>query len=155
MRIQDHYLAWRWTDPNYAVLPNEVLAQMHPVTPAEAATLDMRSRPFLGKDGLSHELQSNLISTDKLDQEDGCAWLRKQQPSLEELVILSWDAGVALRTTWGVFTSYWSEFCYPASDDLVVFPELEAWVLLYHHEQEFQFGTRAVSAEPIAAGRRP
>lgn len=146
MRIQDHKLAWRWTDARYAILPSDVLAQMHPVSSNEAEALHIRSVSFLGKDGLRPALQSNQIDTDELGVEEGGTWLRQQQPYLDEVVVLSWDSENALRTSWGVFTAYWQEFCYPASDDLVVFPESEAWVLLYHHEQEFHFGRRAVNA---------
>ncbi len=146
MRIQDHKLAWRWTDPAYAVLPNEVLAKLEPATAGEASALLKRSYVFLGKDGLSPSLQSVAFDTGGITSEVGADWLKRQQPHLDELVWLSWDTESALRTTWGVFISYWPEFCYPASDDLVVFPESEAWVLLYHHEQQFQFGWRAVNA---------
>ena len=142
MRIQDHKLAWRWTDPAYGVLPNEALAKLEPATSGDAKALLKRSYIFLGKDGLSSSLQPAVFDIEEISSKAGAGWLKQQQPYLDELVWLSWDAEAALRTTWDIFVTYWPEFCYPASDDLVVFPESEAWVLLYHHEQQFQFGRR-------------
>ena len=146
MRIEDHKLAWRWTDPAYAVLPGEVLAQMHPATQAEANASHVRSLSFLGTDGLNATLQPTVIFTEELSPEAGANWLRQQHPYPDEPVWLSWEPSCALRTTWGIFLSYWPEFCYPSSDDLIVFPESEAWALLFHHEQEFHFGRRSVNA---------
>lgn len=141
MRIQDHKLAWRWTDPAYAVLPKEVLAQMQPATPDEAEAMHTKALAFLGRDGLSAELRPDVIEVEDAASEAGASWLIRHQPHLEQPVLLSWDPQAALRTTWGVFISYWPEFCYAGADDLVVFPESEEWVLLYHHEQEFHFGS--------------
>lgn len=146
MRIQDHKLAWRWTDPAYAVFPSEILAQMHPATPDEANVLHERSLAFLGKDGLSPALRACVVRSEEFSSEEGADWLRRQQPCIDQPVWLSWDPESALRTTWGVFISHWPEFCYPASDDLVAFPDSEAWALLYHHEQAFHFGRRGVNA---------
>ena len=139
MLIQNHKLAWRWTDPAYAVLPSEILEQMHPIPSHEAKELFERSLFFLCQDGLRPELHPNIVSSESMPPEVGGNWLRQQQPNLDIKVNLSWDPEVALLTTWGVFVSYWQEFCYPASDDLVVFPKSEAWVFLFHHEEELQF----------------
>src|SRR3712207_6991725 len=46
-------------------------------------------------------------------------------------VIVRWDESTAVRTTWEVFTRYWDDFCYPLSDDVAVFPDSGAWLLLY------------------------
>ena len=146
MLIQNHKLAWRWTDPTYAVLPSEILAQMYPVPPREAKELFERSLFFLGKDGLRSELHPHIVSSEGMSPEVGSNWLSQQQPDLELKVSLSWDAEVALLTTWGIFISYWQEFCYPASDDLVVFPKSEVWVFLFHHEEEFHFGRYSENA---------
>lgn len=64
MRIQDHKLAWRWTDPAYAVLPNKVLAQMHSVTSDEAKALYKRAQGFMGNHGLSTELRPEMVSAE-------------------------------------------------------------------------------------------
>lgn len=145
MLIQDHKLAWRWTDQAHAVLPDEVLAQMYPANLSEAQALHKRSMTLLGRDGLRPEFSAAIVCTEEFSSQAGTKWLSQQHPQSDQPVFLSWDQESALRTNWGVFTSYWQEFCYPVSDDLVVFPESEAWVLLYHHKEEFHFGTRAVN----------
>lgn len=139
MSIQNHKLAWRWTDAAYTVLPDAVLAQMHPLFCAKAQALHTQSLAFLGKDGLSTELNSEVLNTEKLLQEEAAQWLIQHQPDMDLAVLLSWGADTALKTTWRIFISYWPDFCYPASDDLVVLPESAQWVLFYDHQQNFHF----------------
>jgi hypothetical protein len=146
MRIQDHKLAWRWIDPAYAVLPPEILVQMQAVLPDEARELHNRALKFLGNHSLSTELRPEIFNAEEAASEVCSNRLKQLQTHLEQPISLSWDAETALRTTWGVFISFWPEFCYPCSDDLVVFPESEAWVLLYHHDREFHFGRRSGNA---------
>ncbi|MGE8060471.1 hypothetical protein [Pseudomonas sp. NPDC089547] len=146
MRIQNHKLAWRWIDPAYAVLPQKILAQMQAVLPDEARALHKRTLHFLDNHCLSTELRPEVFNAEQAGPERCSNWLKQLQPHLEQPVSLSWEAETALRTTWEVFISFWPEFCYPSSDDLVVFPESEEWVLLYNHDQNFQFGRRSTKA---------
>ncbi|MFN0313556.1 MAG: hypothetical protein ACKVQA_00765 [Burkholderiales bacterium] len=55
-------------------------------------------------------------------------------------MFVSWERNPAVETKWSVFAQYWSDFCYPASDDVLAWRDSRAWVLLYHHEEFFQFG---------------
>lgn len=41
---------------------------------------------------------------------------------------------------WGVFCDFWSDFCYPASDDVTAWPADEAWLLEAHHEGRMRIG---------------
>lgn len=143
MTIREHPLAWRWTDPKHALLPDHVLDQMQPFSPQKAADLFKLSCSFNGQDGLSTDLfDVRAISTASMSPAEGKAWLHSQQPDLASKVFLSWQPDTAIMTTWGIFADYWSEFCYAASDDLNVWPEDEQWALLFHHEEEFHFGHR-------------
>lgn len=142
MDIRQHKLAWRWTDSRYAVLPEEVLNALLPVDDVEALSLHKRALSFLGTDSLS--LDFTVSTTSNLAGDAGINWLVKEQPLSETEVVLSWGPTVALKTSWALFVGYWQEFCYPASDDLVVFPLAGNWVLLYHHEEEFHFGNRKI-----------
>jgi hypothetical protein len=146
MNIRQHKLAWRWTDSRYAVLPEQVLAELHPIAEAEAKTLHDLSLSCLNKDSLSPKFNSIVVSTGHFSLKEGPQWLAQQKSTSEDEVVLSWGPTVALRTSWVVFVEYWQEFCYPASDDLLVFPPAADWVLLYHHEEEFHFGVRKVDA---------
>jgi len=64
----------------------------------------------------------------------GRCWLRDQQPELSAQAFVSWREDAAIRTTWEIFTAHWDDFCYPSSDDVVVWPESERWALFYFHE---------------------
>lgn len=146
MNIRNHPLAWRWTDSSYALFSNSTLAQMEPVKLGEAEDLFRQSLQFLSHDYLSTEVFESVTRTGaNICTNDGCAWLRKQQPDLSVKVSVSWDKDIAIQTTWEIFSAHWDDFCYPSSDDVVVWPESKYWALLYHHEQEFQFGKKRLS----------
>ena len=134
MKVQEFPLAWRWTDSRYAVLPIGVLSQLQPLGLHEAQVAFERARSFRQSPGLAH-------SADVTD-DAGCAWLRERDGNLSDLVTISWSPECALRTSWQIFTEHLSDFCYPASDDVAVFPDTERWVLFYHHEEQFEFVQR-------------
>jgi hypothetical protein len=116
---------------------------LHPCSSAEAARIYDDSRSFDLRDGLDQQ-QINSIRTHSaaVSVSDGCSWLRAQAPNAAEEIVVSWDRETALRTTWDFFTSHWDDFCYPASDDVLVVPDGKSWVLRYHHEEIFYFGHR-------------
>ncbi len=140
MRIEDHKLAWRWTDPNYCVLADSVLAQMYPVSVEEASSLFERFRRLLGADALADSYAQEIFETNGAASASVSAWLFEREPLNDLAVSLSWDEETAILTKWGVFASHWEEFCYPGSDDLVVAPAGEAWALLYRHDEQIVFG---------------
>lgn len=146
MTIREHPLAWRWTDADYAVLPEDTLAQLQPVELREAERLFQRSQRLLVRDSLSpQEFTAIVHHSADVSVEVGRCWLRERQPDLSVQVFVSWQTDAAIRTTWEIFTAHWDDFCYPASDDIVVWPESERWALFYFHEQEFHFGQRPVA----------
>ena len=131
MRVQEFPLAWRWTDSRYTVLSEVVLSQLQPLGAQDAQLEFERARNFQEDSGIAH-------SADVSD-EDGCAWLRARHDGLSNIVTISWSPDCALRTSWQIFTEHWSDFCYPSSDDVTVWPDSERWVLFYHHHEQFQF----------------
>ena len=141
MQLKDFPLAWRWTDEKYALLPDDVLSRIIPQSKEQAAHLFKESLRFCSSDGLDekHFSISQIITKNaapKLVSE----WLIECHKNAETTVILSWQPDAAISTTWGIFAQYWSNFCYPASDDLNVWSESNFWMLFYHHEELFQFG---------------
>ena len=141
MTIHSHPLAWRWTDHQYALLPEIILKQMHPIGSVEASLWFTRSLSRHGEAGLDPTaFRMTSICTALASEQAVCRWLQDQQPDMSVSVIISWDQNTAIRTTWEVFTTFWSEFCYPSSDDVFVWCESNIWALFFHHEQEFQFG---------------
>ena len=146
MTIREHPLAWRWTDADCAVLPDDTLAQMHPIEQREAERLFHKSSGFLVGDSLSPQEFTTIVHhCADVSVEAGRRWLREQQSDLSSQLFVSWQQDAAIRTTWEIFTAYWDDFCYPASDDIIVWPESERWALFYFHEQEFHFGQRLLA----------
>lgn len=130
-------LAWRWTQPSHNVLPPEVMAEIIPIAQAIAPS-GVTAHGELDRSCFDHVQNASAdVSFD-----DGAKWLRLLPVALSEQVIVRWDASTAVRTTWEVFTSYWDDFCYPGSDDVEVFPQSGAWLLLYHHWEQFEWGRR-------------
>src|SRR5262245_17496546 len=143
MTIREHPLAWRWTDPEHTVLPEDTLAQMASIDPVEAEQLWRHSLSLVARSGLAAQ-EFATISRHSADVslEVGRDWLQAQQADSGVPVVISWDQATAIRTTWEVFSAHWDAFCYPTSDDVLVFPGSEEWVLFYFHEEEFRFGRR-------------
>jgi hypothetical protein len=131
MKVQEFPLAWRWTDSRYSVLPETVLSQLQPLGAQEARVAFERAQSLQRDSGITH-------SADVSD-EDGCAWLRARHSGLSDIVTISWSPECALRTSWQIFIDHWSDFCYPSSDDVTVWPDSERWVLFYHHDEQFEF----------------
>lgn len=143
MLLKDFPLAWRWMNEKYALLPEHVLFRIHPQSKEQAAQLFRKSLEFCGSDGLDEkQFLLSQIETNEVLPLDISDWLFSHHQNQETQVILSWQPDLAVKTTWGIFVKYWTEFCYPASDDLIVWSELYTWVLLYHHEEQLQFGER-------------
>jgi hypothetical protein len=137
MKVQEFPLAWRWTDSRYAVLSESVMSQLQPLGPQEAG--------LAREQALSFQRDSSVTHPADVSDEDGCAWLRARHGGLSDIVTISWSGDCALRTSWQIFTEHWSDFCYPSSDDVTVWPDSERWVLFYHHEEQFEFIQRPVA----------
>ena len=137
MKVQEFPLAWRWTDSRYSVLPETVLSQLQPMELHDARRAFQRAQEFR-----SHTRHSRVTHSADVPDETGCAWLRQQHTGLGDVVTIAWSPECALRTTWQIFTDYWSDFCYPSSDDVAVWPEAERWILFYDHQERFEFSER-------------
>ena len=139
--ITDFPLIWRWTSATHALFSDSELAGLHPCWPAEAARIHDDLRLFDLGDGIDQQYFSGVcVQSADVSTAEGCSWLRVQAPNLTEQVAVSWDRGTALYTSWEFFTAHWDDFCYPASDDVLILPDTGRWVLRYHHEEIFYFG---------------
>jgi hypothetical protein len=142
--IRDFPLIWRWTTATHALFSESELAGLHPCSAAEAARIHDDSLRFDLADGLDERHFSSVcVQSADISIRDGCSWLRSQAPNLAEQVTISWQRDTALRTDWELFTAHWDDFCYPASDDVLVLPDSGTWVLRYNHEEIFYFGHRS------------
>lgn len=143
MQLQDFPLAWRWTDEKYALLPQDVLAQIRPHSAALADQLFQNSLAFNASSGLDERIFAcRRIETLGIEPERVTDWLLDCHGSKDTCVFVSWQPNTAASTTWGVFARYWDAFCYPVSDNVNVWSDGGNWALLYHHTEFMQFGER-------------
>jgi hypothetical protein len=156
MTIQEHPLAWRWTDPKYAEFPPDILAQIHPLEPKTAALVHDRwsccfrkrgiiSEQFLFRETCNTEgnLNDDVSGQDTSSSEKVTAWLRSREPNIALPVTISWQRDCAVRTAWGILTQRWDDFFYPSSDNAFIVPDELNWLLAFDHEGSFDFFEKA------------
>ncbi len=144
-------LTWRWTQETHSVLPPEVLAAIQPLTDAKAATLqeaaDRLHRQFVLLDDVTEQqIVGRRTAFTHAAQEDGARvrdWLRSRTIRADAPILIFWRfSGCAVVTRWQVFCDYWSDFCYPVSDDVIVWPLSGEWGLEYRHTEDLSFAER-------------
>lgn len=131
-------LAWRWTQQTHNVFPDSVLDQLKPLDAEAASQLNEHFAPYFDDFCINQEIFPFIKSVDKEDLFP--SFLDSLEIKDTASVYLSWDANTALKTTWGIFRQYWNDFCYPSSDDVIISPEDETWLLSYSHANIFEFG---------------
>ena len=80
------------------------------------------------------------IDTGELDDAPVRAWLVSLPVSVDQTVIVSWDNNLAVTAPFAIVAKYWSDFFYPSGDDAVVTPPTLEWLLVWDHEESFEFG---------------
>ena len=135
-------LAWRFTDERWSGRGAARLRDIRPLTPRRAAELHglLGSAHRVDRDGGAEHVAAACLD-DAGARQVGHA-LARLPPADAERIVLSWDQGAALETSWRTFREQWEVFCYPGSDDLTISPLDERWVLCYHHWEEFSFSAR-------------
>ncbi|HEY9286212.1 MAG TPA: hypothetical protein VIP46_22360 [Pyrinomonadaceae bacterium] len=141
--LDEFPLKWRWTDSRWNELPADALLTIQPVAESKARELLQYSLTFSDASGL-FETQFEQISRVEAPANSPSVreWLLARSTDPNQMVIVSWDHHHAALVRWAVFCEYWDDFCYPASDDVTVWPPSEEWVLMYLHDEEFVFGKR-------------
>ena len=141
--FEDFDLKWRFTEGQHHLLPRKELSLIRPLSRAKATYFNKYSRKHLGNASL---LKSEFSKIDPLqivdDHEVVRTWLQSKQIAPETEIIVSWDTSSCVVTTWNVFCKYWDDFCYPSSDDILVWSDSADWFLYYCHHEIFEFGTK-------------
>jgi hypothetical protein len=136
-------IKWRWTDSRWNILPKEALKTIKPLVETKASELCQYSLPFFDQSGFNESLFENIKQVDAAEETlEIQQWLLGCSSNLNQTVIVSWDKKMAVLVQWKVFCEFWDDFCYPASDDVAIFPYSEEWMLFYQHEESFIFGKR-------------
>lgn len=134
-------LNWRWTDERWKKLSGSILSQINPLTPEKSSALYDFQNQFSPFENFQYEKvnDENYIRTDFFDSSAVTNWLENKIGDEENFIFLCWNKDWAIRTTAKVFCDYWDDFCYPASDDIVVTAEKTDWIIVYHHEEYLFF----------------
>lgn len=134
-------LKWRWTDARWNKLPDVALDCIQPLSEQKASELHNYSLTFLSQYGLADFLFASTVEfAGLIEANEVCVWLRNLVLDATQEVLVSWSESWAVLVNWQVFCDYWDDFCYPASDDVVVLPVTGNWLLFYSHEEYFVFG---------------
>ncbi len=143
--LKDFPLSWRWTNPKFNLLPQEILLKIKPFNEIVSKKIWKRSTEFAGDDTSfkpNHLLfeAPDKIETYSKDETDIIEWLSTRIPTTK--IIVSWQPNTAVFTDTEVFIQYWDDFCYPSSDDVSIWPIDEKWILHYWHEERFYYSKR-------------
>lgn len=135
MNINAFPLLWRWTQPSHSVLPAEALDTLRPLASDLARSLCASAPKDLGPRAVKHRTTESADETRK--------WLASL-PLPAGRVVVVWSSDTALSLPWEIFVTYWSDFCYPSSDDVDVFAEGGPVVLRWHHDEVFEYDADAL-----------
>ena len=138
-------MAYRWNQPTHAVLPDEVIRRIVPLSEEKAREVFARLRPLVDvRDGclVGNRFHATETADASGPDESVRRWLLGLGLAADTKVIIQWSDQWAITTDFGIFCGYWEAFCYPSSDDVVIWPFDDAWLLFYHHEETFSFGNR-------------
>jgi hypothetical protein len=140
--LDDFPLLWRWTQATHSVLPPDVLATIRALTPAAVDGQAAHAKAIWDAPR-GPSVQHFEAPADK------AAEVRKHLESLglplTTPIIVYWAMGFAVQTIWETFATYWDDFCYPSSDDVVVWSLSAPWTLCYGHHEWFDYRPEAVA----------
>ena len=127
-------LGWRFTTVRLGRPASEIVSRITPLSAARAAQVAREAlRRTPGDDAHLRIIRSDDAPGSVRDQLS----TSRVDPATE--VMVSWNDRAAVVTDWATFVAHWDDFCYPASDDVVVWAADGDWTLRYHHYEVFQF----------------
>jgi hypothetical protein len=135
MKIEDFPLAWRWTNPRYTVLPENILQQLLPLSAESTAKLSASIPHGFQNEAVEFETSEDVAATQ--------LWLESLGVSSGRVSIV-WDKITAISAPWSVFCQYWNHICYPFADDTDIFLENGHLFLRWRHDGVFQHDPAAL-----------
>jgi hypothetical protein len=131
--IDTFVLRWRWDEKHCPTMTAEELSHIHPLSPTKSRevykTLQLRYSDFTSVAEILAEGNPTTVQR----------WLEATLPHSAQPIILVWGPNVAVLTDRTSFIHWWDTFCYPASDDVAIWPTTKEWILRYSHEEAFYF----------------
>jgi hypothetical protein len=124
----------RFVDPETDTVPRHFETRIRALTPAAASAI-------AGEATARCATSSDFTVTFRSDDSPGIVNDRLRELPLAEdtSIIVWWSPATALMTDWGTFVSHWDDFCYPAADNVCVWPLAGGWTLCYRSYEVIQF----------------
>jgi hypothetical protein len=139
-------MRWRWTDPKWNLLDDDALSKIHPLTPGAARRAWETLGDLFDPSGFglnpAHIADQTRMETADPDESVVRAFLERATPPRGDETLVLWGPDVAVLTTDRVFQRYWDDFCYPSSDDVLIWQCADAWAAMYWHEEVMFAGMR-------------
>jgi hypothetical protein len=137
-------LKWRFTNADYNSIPTSDLVKIRPFTEEYS---NLQWKLWVSDKPNQHHFM--LIADKKFDYINDifcsdCGWgdterlnlvIKKLSEKLNfderEPIIFFWSASVAAETEWGIFTKYWTDFCYSSDDSNIIVPPNSEKAIIY------------------------
>ena len=132
--IEKFPLLWRCNQITHSVFPDEDLILIHPLVLSKAQEL----HGFITDLDQVNSLEKLKTFGTSDSEEDVRVWLNNFSHE-KEIVFVSWDKETCVKIPFSLFIQRWSDFCYPSSDDVFIYPLSGSWLLEYRHYEEFTF----------------
>ena len=139
-------LKWRFTEEEYNVLPESHLAEIKPLNKDAGVALGnlFFDTGLMGQYKLNPEHFNSIIEFDlrSKSEEEGRKWLSSLKIDSDQTIFLYWDSWGSATTNWMIFKTYYDDFFYPGSDDLILTDKKFSWILYFFHEEFIYFGNK-------------
>lgn len=134
--LADDRLKWRWGETLTPTLRWLATAKSHAVY---AVLMDYGSRHEYTLSG-EYVTAVERCPTDSTEA-TVMPRLLQHEPDVGRDILLAYAGhpDQVYVVNWGVFCAHWDDFCYP-SDDVIICPLTEEWVLYFCHEEAFMWG---------------
>ena len=134
--VEEFELFWRWADEGHNILPDNILQLIHPLSLTKSAEYHQKSLLFLPS------MKSGKYFDCEIGDEQTKEWLLSLGLIDSTEIVISWAEKICVVTTIGVFIQYWDDFCYPSSDQALIWSEDNDWVLFYDDNNSFTLSTK-------------
>ncbi|MBU1053487.1 MAG: DUF2947 domain-containing protein [Proteobacteria bacterium] len=148
----DFDLIWRFSDAEkYVQLSEAEFRRFHPIPSDESIKL-WNEYVYPSNNSREHHLtelyvQKNIKwpdgptfkTDDDVVEKEIASLLRKSFPLPDNTTVyFFWHAETCVKTDWGLFLSYWDDFCYPSDDsDVIVIPEFDKAIIYIEDRWHF------------------
>jgi hypothetical protein len=132
--LDEFPLGWRFTSIRLGKAAGDIVRRISPLRSDAAAGIALAASRRTPAD-------DTAVQTIRSDDPPGSVRDRLHALPIDEasIILLSWNDDTAAAADWAIFVAHWDDFCYPASDNVVVWAPDGDWTLRYHHYEVFQF----------------